>query len=235
MVKSSASTPEAVNPKSNSNTVDETNKMIGYFNAIPPADCAQLLVSLREYDPNVHTVPAGYADTTFPHPARSLDDHMSQVNTACNEEVKNQLYEEANAKETQQKANLASTHGGNIPSHQLQSGLLISLVPCSDRGLNDVKVILQKGDRGADPIACRKRHDKVVKALKSKKSLLKTSAVSSKVLMQVRCSFLAKQFETHQEILYSIQRDFFDQDPSGCQPGPALSSCKGDFIQRRYQ
>jgi hypothetical protein len=46
-------------------------------------------------------VAAGYADTTFPHPTRSLDDYMSQVDTAQNEEVKNQLYKEAKAKEAQ--------------------------------------------------------------------------------------------------------------------------------------
>jgi hypothetical protein len=79
MVKLSVSTPEAINPKSNSKTVNKTNEMMGYFNALPAADHAQLLVSLCEYDPNVHTVLAGNADTTFPHPARSLDDYMSQV------------------------------------------------------------------------------------------------------------------------------------------------------------
>jgi hypothetical protein len=99
MVKSSASTPEAVDPKSSSKMVDGTNKMMGYFNALPAADRAQLLISLREYDPNVHTVLAGDANMTFPHPTRSLDDYMSQVDTACNEEVKNQLYKEAKAKE----------------------------------------------------------------------------------------------------------------------------------------
>jgi hypothetical protein len=115
MVKSSTSTPEAVDPKPNSKTVDKTNKMMGYFNALPAADHAQLLVSLPEYDPNVHMVPAGNADTTFPHPTRSLDDYMSQANTACNEEVKNQLYKEAKAKEAQQKSNLASTSVGIFP------------------------------------------------------------------------------------------------------------------------
>ncbi len=89
MVKSSASTPEAVNPKSNSKTVDKTNEMMGYFNAFPATDRAHLLASLREYDPNVHTVPAGDADMAFPHHTRSLDDYMSQVDTARNEEVKN--------------------------------------------------------------------------------------------------------------------------------------------------
>jgi hypothetical protein len=168
MVKSSANTPEAVNLKSSSKTVDKMNKMMGYFNALPATDRAQFLVLLREYDPNVHTVPAGDADTTFPHPTRSLDDYMSQVDTACNEEVKNQLYKEDKAKEAQQKANLASTYGGTIPSHQLQSGLLISLVPRTDRGLNDAKVVLQKGDRGANLIASKKTCKKVVKALEPK-------------------------------------------------------------------
>jgi hypothetical protein len=68
MVKSSGSTPEAVNPKSSSKMAEETNKMMGYFNALPAADRAQLLISLRYYDPNVHIVPAGDAETTFPHP-----------------------------------------------------------------------------------------------------------------------------------------------------------------------
>ncbi len=94
---------------------------MGYLNALPAADCVQLLVSLCECDPDVHTVLAGNADVTFPHPTRFLDDYMSQVNTACNEDVKNQHYKEAKAKEAQQKANLASTYGGTIPSHQLQS------------------------------------------------------------------------------------------------------------------
>ncbi len=154
---------------------------MGYFNALPAADRAQLLLSLRNYDPNVHMVPAGDADMTFPHPTRSLDDFMSQVDTACNEEVKNQLYEEAKAKEAQQKANLASTYGGTIPSHRLQSGLLISLLPCSDRGLNDAKVVLQKGDRGANPIARKKTRDKVVKALEPKNSAGNISRILTSV------------------------------------------------------
>jgi hypothetical protein len=174
MVKSSASTPEAVNTKSHSKTVDKTNEMMGYFNALPATDCAQLLISLREYDPNVHMVPAGNADTTFPHPTRSLDDYMSQVNTACNEEVKNQLYKEAKAKEAQQKANLTSTYSGNIPSHQLQSGLLISLVPRSDRGLNDATI----------QSLARRRVTKLSRH-SNQRSLLETSAISSQVLMQV--------------------------------------------------
>jgi hypothetical protein len=181
MVKSSVSMPEAVNPKPSSKTDDKLNKMMGYFNALPAADCVPLLVSLRDCDPHVHTVLAGNADTTFPHPTRSLDDYMSQVDTACNEVVKNELYEEAKANEAQQRANPASKYGGTIPSHQLQSGYLISLVPYSDRGLNDTKVVLQKGDRGVDPIACKKTRDKVVKALKPNISAGNISSILTSV------------------------------------------------------
>jgi hypothetical protein len=87
MVKSSVSMPEAVDHKSSSKTVNKMDKMMGCFNPLPAADCVQLLVSLRDYDPNVNTVPVGDADTTFPHPTRSLDNYMSQVDTACIEEV----------------------------------------------------------------------------------------------------------------------------------------------------
>jgi hypothetical protein len=114
MVKSSASTSEAVNHESSSKMIDKTNKMMGYFNALPAADCAQLLVSLHNYNPNVHTVPASDADTTFPHPTRFLDNNMSQVDTARDEEVNTQLYKEAKAKEAQQKANFASKYDGRI-------------------------------------------------------------------------------------------------------------------------
>ncbi len=151
------------------------------FNALPVFDHAQLLVSLCNYDPNVHTVPAGDANTTFPHPTRSLDDYMSQVNTAPNEKVKTQFYKEAKAKEAQKKANLASKYGGTIPSHQLQNGLLISIVPCSDRDLNHAKLVLRKRDRGANPIACKKMHNKVVKALEPKISAGNISCILTSV------------------------------------------------------
>ena len=99
MVKSSASMPEAVVHESGSQMANKIKELMSYFNALPAVDCAQLLVSLQDYNPNVHTVPAGNANMTFPHPTRSLDDYMSQVDTTCNEEVKNQLYKEAKAKE----------------------------------------------------------------------------------------------------------------------------------------
>jgi hypothetical protein len=58
MVKSSASMPEAVNHKSSSKMVNETNKMMGYFNALPAIERAQLLVSLCNCDPNINSLSA---------------------------------------------------------------------------------------------------------------------------------------------------------------------------------
>jgi hypothetical protein len=53
-------------------------------------------------------------------------------------------------------------------SHELQSGLLISLAPRSDKDLGAVNIILRKQDCGTDAIAHKKARDKVVKALEPK-------------------------------------------------------------------
>jgi hypothetical protein len=55
-----------------------------------------------------------------------------------------------------------------VASHELQSGLLISLAPCSNKDLNAVNIILSKQDCGNDAIECKKTWDKVVKALEPK-------------------------------------------------------------------
>jgi hypothetical protein len=55
-----------------------------------------------------------------------------------------------------------------IVSHELQSGLLISLAPRSDKDLGAVNIILCKQDCGTDAIARKKARDKVVKALEPK-------------------------------------------------------------------
>jgi hypothetical protein len=70
---------------------------------------------------------------------------------------------------------------GEFPSHQLQSRLLISLVLCSDRGLNDATVVLQKGDRGANLITRKKMRDKVIKALEPKISAGNISRILTSV------------------------------------------------------
>ncbi len=57
---------------------------------------------------------------------------------------------------------------GKIPALQTQSGLQFTLATCTDRDLGDVKVILCKQDRDADPISCKKTREKVVKLLDTK-------------------------------------------------------------------
>jgi hypothetical protein len=55
-----------------------------------------------------------------------------------------------------------------VASHELQSGLLISLAPRNTRDLGAVNIILRKQDRGNDAFARKKTRDKVVKALEPK-------------------------------------------------------------------
>jgi len=71
--------------------------------------------------------------------------------------------------EEQCKNEIALKYGSKkIASHELQSGLLISLAPRSDKDLGAVNIILRKQDRGTDAIAHKKARDKVVKALEPK-------------------------------------------------------------------
>ncbi len=55
-----------------------------------------------------------------------------------------------------------------VASHELQSGLLISLAPRNTRDLGAVNIILRKQDRGNDVFARKKTRDKVVKAIEPK-------------------------------------------------------------------
>jgi hypothetical protein len=65
--------------------------------------------------------------------------------------------------ETQYKKALAKRCVGKIPSHQLQSGLQITLASCKEKDLGEVKVILCKQDRSNDAISRKKTRDKIVK------------------------------------------------------------------------
>jgi hypothetical protein len=68
------------------------------------------------------------------------------------------------------KNEIALKYGSKkIASYELQSGLLISLAPRSDKGdLGALNIILRKQDRGTDAIARKKAREKVVKALEPK-------------------------------------------------------------------
>jgi hypothetical protein len=59
------------------------------------------------------------------------------------------------------KNEIALKYGSKkIASHELQSGLLISLAPHSDKDLGAVNIILRKQDCGTDAIARKKARDK---------------------------------------------------------------------------
>ena len=181
MVKSAASTLESGGQGSDSKKANDMKQMLRYLDALTNEDCKSLLENLCAYDPNAFKGQAGDASTKSPQP-KSLDDYMSQMADARDEEVQLQLYKEARAKRVQQRAEIASNFGGGSPAPQLQSGLLLSLVPHSDKGPGDVKVVLRKGDRGANPFACKKKtRDKIVKALEPKISAGNISRILTSV------------------------------------------------------
>jgi hypothetical protein len=58
----------------------------------------------------------------------------------------------------------------NVPSHELQAGLLINLTARTDKDHGNVNIILCKQDHGSDAILRKKTRDKVVKSLDLKMS-----------------------------------------------------------------
>jgi hypothetical protein len=81
--------------------------------------------------------------------------------------------------EAQHKQAIAKKYSGKIPSHELKSGLQITLVTRNDKDIGEVKVILHKQDPNIDPISRKETRDKVVKSLHAKIS----AGNSSHVLM----------------------------------------------------
>ena len=164
MAKPDNSMPVVDLQESRSKKTDDTEEMLGYIDELSDEDRANFLATLRYYDPKDRKM----ASDAAAFPSRSVD-CMSHLDTDRDEKVKTQLYEASKASEAQKQANLANAYGGKVPAHQLQSaGLLISFVSRSDRGLGEAKVILRKGDRGADPISRKKTRDIVVKSLDRK-------------------------------------------------------------------
>ena len=140
-----AGTPVSGGQESDSKNANDTKEILWYLDALTDEDRETLFKTLRGYPDDVK----GRAGDTSTKPT-SFDDYM-QMADARDEEVRSQLYEEAKANRFQQRATFTGTFGGGSAAPQLHSGLQLSLVPCSDKGLGDAKVILRKGDRGADP------------------------------------------------------------------------------------
>jgi hypothetical protein len=104
-------------------------------------------------------------------PKRNLDKKYLQTeaestNSESAKDVKARLYDKH--MEAEHKTREALCYGTKIPSHELQTGLQITLVSCTDRNISDVKVVFCKQDCGVDPISCKKMWDKVVKYLEPK-------------------------------------------------------------------
>ena len=118
MAKPDDSTPVVDVQERSQKKSDDTEEMLGYLDELSNEDRANLLATLRDYNPNDRKMASNAAAS----PSRSVD-YMSQLDTNHDEKVKTQLYKEAKAKEAQQKANLTSKYGGKIFSHQLQPGI----------------------------------------------------------------------------------------------------------------
>jgi hypothetical protein len=70
--------------------------------------------------------------------------------------------------EAERKKAYTKKYEGKFPSHQLESGLQITLASRSNRDLGKVKVVLRKQDCRDDPIPHKKTRDKIVKSLETK-------------------------------------------------------------------
>ena len=103
MAKPDDSTPVVDVQESRSKKTDDTEEMLGYLNVLSDEDRANLLATLRDYDPKDRKK----ASNAAAFPSRSVD-YMSQLDTNRDEKVKTQLYEASKASEAQKQANLAN-------------------------------------------------------------------------------------------------------------------------------
>jgi hypothetical protein len=131
----------------------QSMKMLKFFDHLSESQRQEVLKNLRKDNNNERKKP------------KNLDKTYSVMENQSNKE-KVRLYNKF--METQRKKAVAKRYGGQIPSHQLQSGLQIILVSCKDKDLGEVKVILCKQDRGDDAISHKKTRDKIVKSLVTK-------------------------------------------------------------------
>ena len=139
MSTSAAGTPVSGGQGSDSKNANDTKEILRYLDLLTDEDCGTLLETFRGYPDDVK----GRAGDTLAKPT-SFDDYM-QMADARDEEVRSQLYGEAKANQFQQRATFAGTFGGGSAAPQLHSEIQLSLVPRSDKGLGDAKIILRKG------------------------------------------------------------------------------------------
>jgi len=134
-------------------STSEETEFMSYLDKIPPEERAVLLRTLRTTQ--------GSEDTSKTRLA-------SEFASAVSEEHKDGDENDVKPPAVVSASTLAAAK--KVPARQLQTGLLISLVPRSERDFDTINVILRKNDRGADAIARKKTRDKIVKAMEPKLS-----------------------------------------------------------------
>jgi hypothetical protein len=140
---------------------NDSMEMLKFFDLLPEGAQEEILKNLcRNAELNKDGEEDFAVDTTS-----TVKDYRSAME-GKSEGEKASLYDDYI--EAQCKKALTKKYGGKIPSHQLQSGLQITLASHSDKDLGKVKVILHTQDCGDDPISCKKTRDKVVKSLETK-------------------------------------------------------------------
>jgi hypothetical protein len=132
----------------------EVKEIAEFFNRVPKKECQEFLAMMHE---TIGAAPkrASYykpAPYGFPLNSQNKDDN---VNKEAAEPDYKAIYE-AYAKKERDTANAktsAELNSGNSRARKLQSGFQIACASCSKNEINIVKVVLQKQDRGDNPIS----------------------------------------------------------------------------------
>jgi hypothetical protein len=108
---------------------EESMEMLKFFDRLSESQRHKVPENLCKYKENEHEKP------------KNLNKTYSAMENQSNKE-KAHLY--GKFMETQRKMAVAKKYGGKIPSHQLQSGLQITLVSSKDKDLGEVEVLLRE-------------------------------------------------------------------------------------------
>jgi hypothetical protein len=129
----------------------EGKELLTYFSNLSDKDRKGILHDLRDHNEGNNFARRPLKDMSQPHAHNIADERVT-------------LYDAINNR----RDTVAATATKKAASQELQSGLLISLAPRTNKDLGAVNITLHKQDRGSDAIACKKMRDKVVKALEPK-------------------------------------------------------------------
>jgi hypothetical protein len=142
-------TPTETRPKSKREKSEESMVMLKFFHCLSESASKEVLKNLSRTGEGRDTKPKNLSiDKTC-----SAMENQFDMEKVC-------LYDDFI--KTQRKKTLAKRYFGKILSHQLQSGLQITLVSCKEKYLGEVKVILCKHDCGNDAFSCKKTRNKIV-------------------------------------------------------------------------